>query len=247
MGLFSNLFGSKKEEQIKPVHPPEVKPTAEPPKNPIDSAPKKEVDLTIPEWKDGVERKYYYSVKIQVTDLETLTKRAQEKEFLLNVKDIDGAIHVLSNGDDIGILLDRTDMVQDWLKRGDPYFFCIEHVYPDEPEKEATGVLAFYRDKRKGQDWREQTVVSLTAYKADDKQAAICFCKEGEELELEEDYEHEDAVIVLASGSEIGKLPKKYAVKYLEEDAYGVFFEKTETDNDYNEKPYVRIIWNGRK
>lgn len=209
----------------------------------VPSDPKKEVDITIPEWKDGAQRQYWYSVKINVTDMETLTKRALAKEYLLDVKEISNEIHVFSLENDIGILVDRVDMIRDWLERGDPYFFCIEHVYPNEPEKPCTGMLAFYRDKRQGQEKREQVVIALTAYKSDEKQSNITICIAGEELNLQEDFEHEDSVIVSGSWGEIGKLPQKYAKRYLEEKAYGVFFEKAEPENDFIEKPFVRIIW----
>ena len=248
MGLFSKILSSAKQpETPKPQNNTSQVSASAAPKPYIPSTPKKEVNITIPEWKDGAERKYWYSVKINVTDMKTLSERAIAKEFLLDVKEISGEIHVFSGNNDIGILEDKVDMIQDWLKRNDPYFFCMEHVYPDEPEKPCTGILAFYHDKRKGQEWRDQTVVALTAYKGEEKQSTICFCKEGEELQLEEDYEHEDTIIVLSCGGEIGKLPKKYAKKYLDEDAYGVFYGKTEFDDDYKEKPFVRIIWNNKK
>ena len=178
MGLFSKILSSAKQpETPKPQNNTSQVSASAAPKPYIPSTPKKEVNITIPEWKDGAERKYWYSVKINVTDMKTLSERAIAKEFLLDVKEISGEIHVFSGNNDIGILEDKVDMIQDWLKRNDPYFFCMEHVYPDEPEKPCTGILAFYHDKRKGQEWRDQTVVALTAYKGEENNLLYVFAR----------------------------------------------------------------------
>lgn len=115
MGLFSKIFASTKQPETPTTQTKTSQASAQAaPKPYIPSTPKKEVDITIPDWKDGAERKYWYSVKINVTDMKTLSERALAKEFLLDVKEISGEIHVFSGNNDIGILEDKVDMIQDW-------------------------------------------------------------------------------------------------------------------------------------
>lgn len=249
MGLLSFLFGNKKQTEPEQIPSTDKKSissyqaTEFKPRLPL-QYPKP--DIVIPEWKDGAERYNCYRVKIKVTDGETLVSHALAKDYMLEPKEIDGEFHLLSSGADIGILLDRDDMLRDWIVRGDPYFLCLEHVLKETPEEGCTGQIAFYRDKRKGQEWREQTVTPLTAYRSDQKQSLIWDIKEGAHLVLRKDSDYADSVVVIWQGSVIGKLTKNQAKRYLEEGAYSAFFERREYDKDYKDKPYIRIYWKNR-
>lgn len=135
---------------------------------------------------------------------------------------------------------EKAAMLSDWIKKGLPYDAILR-------ADGKTVNLRFYKDKRTGNEYREQTVVALVGYKSQTKQDAISFLETGDELDLEENYAREDAVDVLCDGIEkIGSLPKKVAQRVIEEGAYAAFYEKgeeQETDNGDIIKPYIRIYW----
>ncbi len=239
MGFFSKLFKSNKDA------PETAQPEKENVKEEIATPqlPKKEkYDIVIPSQKNGAPLAYKYSVDFLLTNRDALEKNVTNNEWMLEPKEIDGKIHLFSNDSDIGILKQKEDMLFDWIRRNDPYLLCIESVKSDSDTGKA--FLVFYRDKRKGNEWREQTVVALTAFKSQYKQELIMFLSEGEELQIEEDFD--DHVIVSSAGEEIGRLPAKYAKRYLQDGVYAVFFETSEETDDFKEKPYVRIYWNDR-
>ena len=103
--------------------------------------------------------------------------------------------------------------------------------------------LRFYKDKRFGNEYREQTVCKLTGCKSESKQETISFMDIGDEVDLEEDYDHDDAVIASYQGDPIGKLPKKVALRFLQEEAYAAYLEKLEQDDEFRDIPHIRIYW----
>lgn len=236
MGFLSNLFRSSK----KSAQPTEQQAYAIPTAKKDES--KEKYDVIIPSKKDGAPMAYKYSVSFLLTNEDALVMSMANKEYFLTAKEIDGSFHLFSGDTDIGVLLQREEMMRDWIKRDDPYLICVEKISGDSDM--CTAFLAFYKDKRKGNDWREQSVVALTSYKSEEKQENIMFLEEGEELSLEDDLD--DHVVVYSGGLEIGKLPAKYARRFLEDGAYAVFFERTEETDDWKEKPYVRIYWYDR-
>ena len=195
-----------------------------------------------PGQKDGHPLQYSYNrpfTKIPGIDIraDVLVDREREVDVQAN----GDLIELVFNGKVIGTISDssKAQMVSDWKRKGFP---CSAIVLRSCVEV----VLRFYRDKRIGNEHRQQNVFALTAYKSDDKQDTILCLSPGDELDLEEDWDHEDSVIVLGIGEPIGKLPKKYATKYLNEGAYCVYFEKyEEVDDEYNYivKPFIRIYW----
>ena len=195
-----------------------------------------------PGQKDGHPLQYSYNrpfTKIPGIDIraDVLVDREREVDVQAN----GDLIELVFNGKVIGTISDssKAQMVSDWKRKGFP---CSAIVLRSCVEV----VLRFYRDKRIGNEHRQQNVFALTAYKSDDKQDTILCLSPSDELDLEEDWDHEDSVIVLGIGEPIGKLPKKYATKYLNEGAYCVYFEKyEEVDDEYNYivKPFIRIYW----
>lgn len=203
------------------------------------------LDITIPEEKDGAPLQYTYTVKISLLDEAALRHHHKNKEWYFIPKDIDGEMHLFLGDDDIAILNQREDMLRDWIRRKDPYIICFKNL---SEKNGATAFIAFYKDKRKGNEWREQIVVALTSYKSSEKQDIIELMHPGEEVFLEED---ETGVAVMVDGEPIGKLPQKYATRFIEEGIYAAFLEKTEYDDggnnsNYKERPYIRIFWTTR-
>ncbi len=143
-----------------------------------------------------------------------------------------------------GKILDhkKAEMLADWIRGGFPF----EAILRTNGKVN----LRFYKDKRKGNEFREQTVTALTAFKSESRQTIIGFLEPGEELEPSENFERQDTVDILYMGiDKIGSLPKKLAQRYINEGAYGVFYEKGEDTEDVDKygdpviRPYVRIYW----
>lgn len=203
------------------------------------------LDIVIPERKDGAPLQYTYTVKISLLNEAALRTHHENKNWYFTPKDIDGKIHLFLGDDDIATLSQREDMLRDWIKRNDPYIICFKNL----SEKDgATAFIAFYRDKRKGNEWREQTVVALLSYKSTEKQDIIETLKEGDEVTL---VDVGTGVEVWVDHEPIGKLPSKHAKRYIEEDAYGAFYEKFEYDEgdsnlNFKQQPYIRIFWTTR-
>lgn len=199
-----------------------------------------QMDIVIPNKKDGAPLAYHYRVKINLTDKESLLRHHEQKEWYFTPIETDGDIYLFMGDDEIGILSERVSMLKYWLRKGDPYILCFENLSED---KGCFGHIAFYRDKRKEHEWREQTVIALDAYKSKDRQSTITNLEEGHELKLIDVSVKSPSYNVQSGKSVIGKLPKEYAQKVSEEGAHVVFFEKAQYDGEYKERPYVRIYW----
>lgn len=194
----------------------------------------------IPGKKDGAPLAYKYSIPFTPSNPGALLSAAKEKQWYLSAKQVGQEIHLFSAETDLGVLTERVDMVSDWIRRSEPYLIILERV---NSETECTVMLVFYRDKQKYYANREQTVIALTAFKSEAKQDALSCLGESDELDLEEDWDKEDSVVVTFMGDAIGKLPKKYAQKYISDGAALVVFDHTEEDDEFIQKPYVRIYW----
>lgn len=207
---------------------------------PIRPTKEKDYDVVIPSKKDGATLAYQYSVLMLESNIDAALKAAQDKQWYLTASIVDGNIHLFSGDDDLGALIQRADMMKDWLRRGDPYLAILENV---NSETGCTVRLVFYRDKKQQYANREQSVVALVSYKSEEKQDNLAGLEEGDEVDAEEDYEKEDCIIVSSTFGPIGNLPKKYAKRFIEDGADLVVFDHSEEEDDFKEKPFVRIYW----
>lgn len=175
-----------------------------------------------------------------------VTQMAAENRWELTAQHDGTAVNVYYGSTCIGVLNERSDMMVDWLRRGDPYKMIMQNYNTDT--QSCVVMLVFYRDKFKNQQNREQSVFVITGHKGKAKQEAISFLGVGDELDLEEDFDHAGAVIVSYQGDEIGKLPAKAAARYISDGCYGARVEQI--DDDINENgdivytPSIRIYWN---
>ncbi len=198
-----------------------------------------DIDITIPNRIDDAPRAYLYSVKVQTTNESAVYQAAMAQQWRLTAQTVGDSIHVFSGKVDVGILNERADMMRDWLKRGDPYFMCIERFN----DNRFLAKLAFYRDRRKGQENREQTVVCLVDWQSSAKQDAMIGLTAGEPLDLNDRRLSEGKVSVLYCGDSIGLLPSAVVKRMQNESAYGVWFEEMQFTDDGRQKPVVRIYW----
>ena len=193
---------------------------------------------TYPHKKNGQPIRYVYTryiVPIAGVNVEKTVLGDSEKE--VDIRSNGTNIELLYNGMVFGTITDeeKAKMVSDWYKKGLPCNAIL--LAPGDRVN-----LRFYKDKRIGNEYRTQDVIQLLNYKSEEKQDTITFLENGDELDLEEDDDQE-TVYVSYAGAQIGKLPKKYAIKYLEEGAYAAFFEKSDMNENDISVPFVRIYW----
>ena len=244
MGLFDFLKKKQPNSTMvtqtpeeKAVEPQKIQKTFKPyipqsPQNP---------DVTIPDRIGSCLRVYYYP-KLKISpapSAEDQAKNMQETgDWKLEPVEAESGVNLLYHGEVFALLLDKVDMVKDWLKRGDPMIAILSNL----GDSGNLAAIAFYRDEEKRLASRNFDIVKLTRYANEDAQFNLAGLQPGDKLELEEDYEREDAVNVLY-GAEIGALPKKYAKKYIDEGCAGVFLDHIDTDDNYKDVPYVKIYW----
>ena len=208
----------------------------------VPTKPKPSKFPSFPVKKDGAIEAYRYRIAFTPSSPDIVTHGIQEERWYLTARIESGVVHLFLDGNDLGVLPERSDMMADWLQRGDPYVIAIEQ---DKNGSSFVVTLVFYKDKQKYNAHREQDIVSLTGYKSKRKQDAISFLEIGEELEAEEDPENEDRVLIVnRAGDVIGSLPKKYAQRVMAEGTALIVFDHDELIEDSDiYKPFVKIYW----
>lgn len=204
------------------------------------SRSREKYDVMIPDYLDGAPRNYLYHVSFDLQNRAVAEKMQADKNWKIDVKDEAGKIIFSYGGQTLGFLSTRADMMRDWLQRGDPYLCYLEKVTDDE----SVAVIAFYRDKRKGQEWREQEVVALTNFSNEEAQSEIELLHEGDELEVNAPSDEDEDCFVTCDRSEIGKLPKRIVKRMIDAEPWGIFYERGEESDETGKiKPFVRIFW----
>lgn len=220
----------------------ETQGAATPAVEPIVSAQRKgQNDVTIPaRMGDCILTHSYPEVKIQPAEdaVEIAEEMQASGSWALDaVATVDG-VELRYQGRKFADLLERCDMVRDWLERGDPMLIYLANIG-------ASGdyvFLAFFRDEQKRLAHREQQVVRLTAYASEEHQDAIIAREAGDKLDLKGD-DPDDGVEV-CYGDVLGKLPKAAARRYLDEGCAGVFLDHVDYDDEKDKYiPYVKIYW----
>lgn len=155
----------------------------------------------------------------------------------------DAQIVLSYDGEIFAELLDREDMVEDWLLRDDPFIIGLSSFDGDNT---ATAYIAFFRDEEKRLASREMRVYKLTHYADEIGQIGLIDAEPGDKLKLRATYDsdsYEDCVEV-SNGCTIGRLPKSAANRYLAIGAGGAFIDHLEYDERQGlDVPFVRIYW----
>lgn len=189
----------------------------------------------------------YYDIKFAPTNkaYQIARQMNDKNDMELNYKiDDSGKIHLEKYNTDMGVVLDRTDMINDWAKRNDLIRFWLSDI---ENGKNIL-VVAFYRDEQARLKHCDTNIVKLTNCYSEDSQMEITCLEKGVKLDFDDnyidDYTDDDSVHIVNEGQSIGKLPKKYADKYLDEGAAAVFLDHVDYNNETDkETPYVIIYW----
>ena len=109
-----------------------------------------EHDVIIPREVEGVPLAYKYSVKAGITNRAVLKKMDADGSWYLTAEQSSDGILLLNRGEIFGTLMERIEMMSDWLRRGDPYKMVLEAA---NESNICTVLLCFYREKRENDDF----------------------------------------------------------------------------------------------
>ncbi len=166
-----------------------------------------------------------------------------ENTWTFEIKVDNNVIQLYFKENLFGELIDKADMVIDWLKRNDPCIVGLKRI--DIEKNEYVAFAAFYRDEQKRLAYRENEIVKLIKFANKDVQENLEYINEGDMCELSEDFDDENNdIIIVEVGDKIGQLPKKQAEKFRSNGCAGAFIDHVDFD-DEKEKyiPYVKIYW----
>lgn len=209
---------------------------------------KQNYDFNVPLRKNGLPRVYAYdSVDYNLTDVNAARKAILEKNYTVEPVVRDGVVYLYADGHEIGTCPQFNRMITDFLNNGDEVLIYLERLASDESDRVTTATvgLAFYKDRRKGCKWKEQTTVTLTNYKTEDIQSVLGQIIDGDPVEFV-DSDVKDDIWVNCWGHEIGRLPKNIAKRLEDEDFYGAFVDEIEIESGSKDdiyKPTIRIYW----
>lgn len=211
-------------------------------------APDPRDNIKIPNKIDNQRIAYKYSkVPLSNLDFSVVKDAVDNHAWKMDVQISEDVCIVIHNEKALGKIQNSkyTRMISDWIRNDEPFLVYLENV--DDENLTAAVFIVFYRDKQKYMQNREQTVVKLTAYSSESKQFIIGALENGEELDVDSEYNlntGKEYVSVSSVGDEIGRLPKKISDRFLEEGIAGCFFEKSEYDDEKDKEiPFVRIYW----
>lgn len=108
-----------------------------------------EYDVIIPREMRGVPLAYKYSVKVNITSRSVLEKMDADGSWELIAEQANDVILLSNRGNTLGTLMERVEMMSDWLRRGDPYKMVLEAA---DESCICTALLCFYREKRENND-----------------------------------------------------------------------------------------------
>lgn len=167
----------------------------------------------------------------------------ESKDWKLSLSKDGDDILLSHNGEKIGSLTGRKNMVIDWIDKNDPVRAWLNSF----GKSGNTVFLAFYRDEQerlsKNHDF---DIIKLTNYANNDAQFAMSGLEDGVKLDFDENYEYDapEGTVWVSFGAPIGRLPKRFAKKYLENGAEAVFLDHIDYDIEKEKDvPYVIIFW----
>ncbi len=189
---------------------------------------------------------YRYGLILADPIHDVLKSSFEAEVFHFDVEQIDGITYALLNGSRAGVITERCDMINDWIKRGQPFKIFLNSYTEGQ---DCRIIIVFYKDKSASYKHREQSVVPLSAYKGRARQEISSLLYSKEEVEIGEEYfgNDDDDVVVTYKGEAIGKVPAKIR-KRIEEDnySYAEIEEIVEEENDNGDDiyhPIIRIYW----
>lgn len=243
MNIFKRLFGKKEKStpQVSTVPEKSYQPHIQQTNNQKQSIVHKFDAGIIPSKVDSIPIAYRrYQTGIVSQQLSIYEQMQKNGDFSVSAEEKDGKILLYYHQNQYALINDAKteEMIKDWIRNKEPFL-----IYANSTD---TVYVALYRDKRKKMADREHEVVKLTAFSSNAKQETISFLEDGEELDIEEDYDNNgnDIVIVMRKGDEIGRLPKKQANRIKSEGFAGCFLDHIETDVEKDKYiPFVDIYW----
>ena len=135
----------------------------------------------------------------------SVEQMAFDRDYSVELQTIDGGVYAVKYGGPVLQIIDRLDMIEDWMLRGDPVYCAIDGF---RAGRESV-YLGFYRRLDTWLEGFEYVNGVLTACFDDEMQDVIEDLQDGEMLCLRENDKGKLAVHTVHYGFEIGKLPSK--------------------------------------
>ena len=204
------------------------------------------LDIVVPSRIGDAKLVYHYDrEKAKNVNYGAVSEMVSAKSWELGAKLVNGVIWLTLNGNPVMQLESdfRAKMLADWIQRGDPYKIYIQNVNTET--KDVVLSLAFYRTVESMTKGHEYQVVKLQSYAGEDKQEAIAFLGENDELEIEDDYTDDGDEVhhVVSQIGPIGRLPRQVEKRIAEEGYYKCYVDRIDYDENDRYVPYVRIYW----
>ena len=204
------------------------------------------LDIVVPSRIGDAKLVYHYDrEKAKNVNYGAVSEMVSAKSWELGAKLVNGVIWLTLNGNPVMQLESdfRAKMLADWIQRDDPYKIYIPNVHTET--KDVVLSLAFYRTVESMTKGHEYQVVKLQSYAGEDKQEAIAFLGENDELEIEDDYTDDGDEVhhVVSQIGPIGRLPRQVEKRIAEEGYYKCYVDRIDYDENDRYVPYVRIYW----
>ena len=189
---------------------------------------------------------YRYGFSLGAPVPEVLKASFEAEEYLFDVKQTDGITYAMLGGQVAGIVNERCDMISDWIQKELPFRLFLNNYTECEDCKV---ILLFYKDKSAAHKWREQSVVSLTAYKGKARQEISAYLDSKDEVKIGDEYfgNDDDDAVVTYNGEAIGKVPPKICKRIVEDNyAFAEIEEIIQEENSSGDEvyhPVIRIYW----
>ena len=195
---------------------------------------------------DGCVMVYRYpNVAVSHVNRDLLRTMVMEKDYKVSVSVSDsGEVFAVKNNKVVAKIVERTNMLIDWKRRGDPVV-CEFAYFARDKEKVA---LFFYQNEQNKMAGYPFEIVMLSSCLSNERQENIACLEPGEKLFLDLDdndapYVHDIEI------NPLGKLPAKMNRLYASGQIVGIYFDHTETKyaeeigKDDKEIPFVKVFY----
>lgn len=197
--------------------------------------------VSIPTFHNGGTLAYEYRrVPTIAFNRAAIEQMAVSHDYAVEFQRMDDGIYAVKYGGPVLQIIDRLDMLEDWMDRGDPVYGAVDGL---KAGKE-TLYLGFYRRLDEWLDGFEHECGVVASCFGDEMQDVIADLNPGEMLCLRENDEGKIAVHTVHYGFEVGMLPAKLR-KYDESEIKAIVVDHVESTIRGNGEealiPHIRV------
>lgn len=191
----------------------------------------------------SAQREFHYESLLNVINQESLNNACKAGKWELTPKLINDMVYLFSEEIDVARLCSHELAVKAWMSRGKE---CRVIIKSNNSETGCAVSIGLYRNFLQENAWRESDITPLQAYKSKAKQEAIECLHPGVRCNFHEESRADNKLLISYHGDIVGTVPKKFAKRYYEEGAVGVYYIDYEFDYSSENiayKPIFQIFW----